>query len=228
MPVEGVPHPAEEAALLAQLGDVLAAGFGEVAEHALLIGRQLGGRLDVEVHEEVASALAAQVRDALAADAQGAGRLGAGLDLDRLLAVQRLDREAGAEGGGGHREGHAAVQVVALAGVDVVRALVDLDVEVAGRAAAGADLALLGQADAHAVLDAGRDLHGQRAAGPDAAVAGAGRAGVRDDRAVPLADLAGARRDDLAEERALDALHLAAAAAGLTGGQMGTGRGARA
>src|SRR4051794_19980186 len=80
--VEGVPHPAEEATLLAQLGDVLAAGLGEVPQHALLLGGELGRGPDVEVHEEVAAALATQVRDALAADAQRAGRLGARLDLD--------------------------------------------------------------------------------------------------------------------------------------------------
>src|SRR3712207_6174597 len=62
----------------------------------------------------------------------------------------------------------------------------------------------------------------------DAAVAGAGGAGVRDDRAVPLAGGAGAARDDLAQEGALDALHLAAAAARLAGGQVGAGRGAGA
>src|SRR3954470_15543438 len=223
MSVERVAHPAEEAALLAQLGHILPARLGEVAEHAFLVGGQLGRRLDVEVHEEVPAALAAQVRHALAADAQRAGRLGAGLDLDGLLAVQRLDRQPGAERRGGHREGDAAVQVVALAGVDVVRAFVDLDVEVAGGSAARADLALLGQADAHAVLDAGRDLDGERAAGADPAVAGAGGTGVRDDRAVALADLAGPRRDDLAEEGALHGLDLAAPAAGLAGGQVGAG-----
>ena len=39
-----------------------------------------------------------------------------------------------------------------------VRQLVDLDVQVAGRAAAGADLALAGEPDPHAVLDARRTL----------------------------------------------------------------------
>ena len=57
------------------------------------------------------------------------------------------------------------MQVVALAGEDVVRPLVDLDVEVAGRAAAGADLALPGEPDPHAVLDAGRDLDGEACGG---------------------------------------------------------------
>ena len=56
------------------------------------------------------------------------------------------------------------MQVAAVAGERLVRLLGDLDVEVAGRAAAGADLALAGQPDAHAVLDAGRHVDGDRAA----------------------------------------------------------------
>ena len=57
-----------------------------------------------------------------------------------------------------------------------VRQLVDLDVQVAGGAAAGADLALARELDARAVVDTGRDLHRQGAAGADPAVAGALRA----------------------------------------------------
>ena len=76
--------------------------------------------------------------------------------------VLRLQR--GAERGGGHRQRDPAVQVLAVAGEDVVRPLVDLDVEVAGRAAAGADLALAGEPDPHAVLDAGGHLHRDGAA----------------------------------------------------------------
>ena len=140
------------------------------------------------------------------------------VDVDDLLAVQRLDGQAGAERGGGHRHGDPAVQVVALAREHVVRPLVDLDVQVAGRAAARADLALTGQADAHLVLDAGRDLDGQRPAGADPAVTGAGGARVRYHRAVPAAGGARAGRHHLAEERPLDRLHLATAAADVTGG----------
>ena len=50
------------------------------------------------------------------------------------------------------------MQVVAAPLEDRVRALDDLDVEVAGRAAAGADLALAGELDAGAGVHAGRDL----------------------------------------------------------------------
>ena len=92
---------------------------------------------------------------------------------------------------------------------------VHLDVEVAGRAAAGADLALAGELDPGAGVDAGGDLHRQRAARADPAVAGALPARLGDDRAEAAAGGAGPHRADLAEERALQVHGLAAAAAGL-------------
>jgi hypothetical protein len=120
------------------------------------------------------------------------------------------------------------VQVVALAGEDRVLALDDLDVQVAGRAAARADLALAGQPDPHAVLDAGRHLDGQRPPGADPPVTAALAARVLDDRAEAAAARAGAGRHHLAEERALHLLHLAAALAGVARRRVGAGGGALA
>ena len=136
-------------------------------------------------------------------------------------AVQRLQRHLGAERRRRHREGDRAVQVVAAPLEDRVRPLVDLDVQVAGGAAAGADLALAGELDARAVVDPGRDLDGERAAGADPAVAGALGARGRDDGAEALALRARPGRHDLAEEGPVHLRHLAAAAAhvaGLRGG----------
>ena len=102
-----------------------------------------------------------------------------------------------------------------------VRQLVDLDVQVAGGAAAGADLALARELDAGAVVHTGRDLDREGAAGADAAVARALRARGRHHRAEALALRAGARGHDLAEEGPRHLRHLAAAAAhvaGLRGG----------
>ena len=64
-----------------------------------------------------------------------------------------------------------------MAGEGRVRLDVDLDVEVAGRAAAGADLALAGELDAGAVVDTGGDLDRQGAARAHPAVARALTAG---------------------------------------------------
>ena len=148
--------------------------------------------------------------------------------VEVLVAVERLQLQRGAQRGGGHRQGDPAVQVVAVAGEDVVRPLVHLDVQVAGGAAAGADLALAGQPDPHAVLDAGRHLHREGAAGPDPAVAGALGHGLGMTLPVPGRSGRAGWSIDLAEERALHALHLAAAAAGRAGRRVGAGRGAGA
>src|SRR5581483_10146372 len=95
--------------------------------------------------------------------------LGAGPDVDLLHAVQGLQRHLRAEGRRGHRDRDRAVQVVAAPLEGLVRQLVDLDVQVTGRTATGADLALTGELDPRAVVDTGRDLHGQGPAGADAA-----------------------------------------------------------
>src|SRR5690606_24613228 len=213
---------------LAQLGDLLAPESRKLPQQPLLLRVELGRRTHVQVHVQVAAPVASQTRHPARPQPQRRPGLGARFDVDDLFAVQRLDRQPGAQRRRGHRHADSAVQVVALAGEDIVRPLVNLHVKIAGGATARAHLPLLRQTDAHAVLDARRNLDGQRAAGPDPAVAATGRAGVRDDRAVPLADRAWAGRDDLAEEGALDGLHLAAPATRLARGQVGAGGGSGA
>ena len=109
------------------------------------------------------------------------------------------------------------MQVVALALEDRVRPLDDLQEQVAGRAAAGAGLALAGQLDMGAVLDAGRDPHLDGAPRPDPAVGVALGARLADDRAEAAA--AGARPGGhhLADERPGDLADLAAAVADVAG-----------
>ncbi len=126
----------------------------------------------------------------------------------------------------GHRHGDLTVQVVAVAREGRVRGDVDLDVEVTGGSATGADLALVAELHPGAVVDARRDLDGQRAARPHPAVAGALAAGVGDDRAETTAGRAGTKGPDLAEERPLHVGDLALAAAGLARDRLGARRGA--
>ena len=76
------------------------------------------------------------------------------------------------------------MQVDAVTGELLVLQLAHLDVEVAGCAAAGADLALAGQADPDAVADARRDVRTDGPAGTHPAVAVALAARLRDDLAV--------------------------------------------
>src|SRR5699024_1743816 len=108
-----------------------------------------------------------------------------------------------------HRHPHGAVQVLAVADEHRVGALVDLDVQVAGRTAAGADLALAGQTDAHAAAHTGRDLGRDGATLADAPLTGALAARVGDDLAGARTGRARAAGHDVAQQQTLDGLDLA-------------------
>src|SRR5947209_8163824 len=121
-------------------------------------------------------------------------------NLNLSLAVERLELDGGAQSCRRHRQRHGAVQVVALALEHRVRPLDDLDVEVASRTTARADLALTGELNARARVHTAGDLDLQRTTGADAPFASALHARVRDDRAEAHALRAGTRRHHLAEE----------------------------
>ena len=87
-----------------------------------------------------------------------------------------------------------------MPGEDLVLGNVDLDVQVAGRAAAGTDLALARQLDAVARVDTGGDLDVDGPAGPNPAVARALAARVGDDGAEAAAGGARPHRAHLAQE----------------------------
>ena len=167
-------------------------------------------------------------RDAAVFDGDDVGALRARLDLDRDVAVEGLDRGRRAEDRVGHLHLECRQEVVAVAAVDVVVLNLDLEVEVAVRAAGGADLALAGHLQADAGVDAGGDVDGDRAAGADATLGLAGRAGVRDDRAVAAAGAAGARGHHVAEERAHLAVDRPGAVADVAGLRAGARCAARA
>jgi hypothetical protein len=109
-----------------------------------------------------------------------------------------------------------------------MRLLVHFHIQVTGRASAGADLTLGGEADPHAVADTGGDLHADLAAGADPAVAHALVAGVGDHDPDTAAGRTGPRRHHLAEQGTLHGLHLTAAAAGVTRDRRGVAVGALA
>src|SRR2546428_4007038 len=114
------------------------------------------------------------------------------------------------------------MQVVAVALEYLVLLDVNLDIQIAGRAAVHARLAVAGRADPHAVVDAGRNLHFQRLVALDAAGAGTGRARLRNDLAGAVAFRAGL----LDAEKALLHPHLAVAAAGGASDRRSAGLGA--
>src|SRR6266542_3369115 len=126
-------EPGEEAGC--RRADGLAAQLGELAQQPLLLVGELVRGLYRELDQQVAAAAAVGVGDAALAEALHRARLGARVDLDGLLAVEGDQRERPAEGGHGHRHGQLADQVVVAPGEDLVGDHVELDVEVAGRAA---------------------------------------------------------------------------------------------
>ena len=102
---------------------------------------------------------------------------------------------------------------------------VDLNIEVTGRAAAVAYLALGGHADTHAIIDAGRDINGDIATLLHAAVTGAVIARIGDDLAKTLTLRARAGGHDVAQEAALHLLDFAHAIAVIAGNRLGLGLG---
>src|SRR6476619_1029559 len=100
--------------------------------------------------------------NALAAQSDRGVRLGAGLDLDLLLTVDRRHGDGGAECRLGDRDRRLVVELRPIATERWMRRHVDDDVQRAGRAAAGSDLALVGEPDLVALVDAGGDRHPQR------------------------------------------------------------------
>ena len=169
-----------------------------------------------------------EVRHALAAQPDLRRRLGAGLDLDLLVAVDRRDRDPRPERRLGDRHLGLVVELGAVALERRVRLDVDGDVQAARRAAARTDLALVRQPDLVALVDPGRDRHPQRPPALRPALAAARLARRLDDPALAAAARAGADVDHLAEHRLADRADLAAAVALRAGRGLGARLGAAA
>src|SRR5215207_4807504 len=175
--------------------------LGEAVERLLLLGREVLRHVDHEAVVDVPAAAAPERLWALAAQPLDRPVPGAAGHAQLLDAVERrhLDVRAADRLGDGDR--HLDLEVVALAPED--RRLLDAGdhVEVAGRTAAQAGLALAGQPDPRALLDAGGDVDLVLLELARAALALAGMAGVLDDG--PGAAAAGARTGDREQSLAL-------------------------
>src|SRR3954447_23805049 len=117
------------------------------------------------------------MRHTLAAQPDLGARLGAGLDLDLLLAVRRWDGQSGAQCGLRHRQWQFVEQLGVLSPQLRVWLQVHYDVQIAGHPTARRGLALARQADLVALVDARWHDDAQRAPALNAAVAVAGVAG---------------------------------------------------
>src|SRR6185312_12662281 len=201
------------------------AGLLELLEQLFLFGRQVGRRLDGDLDVHVAALGRAHDRHALGAQAELVAALRPGRDVDaRRPAVERRHLDGAAQGCLHHGDRHLAVHVRSFALEQRMPAHRQEDIEIAGRPAARARLALAAQANARAVLDAGWNVDLERLLAPHAALAGADLARLVDDLAGTVAGRAGA----LDGEEALLGADAAAAVAGRALVRLGTGFGARA
>src|SRR6185312_608199 len=229
--VERVPQPGEEPVLAgrepARRG-LLTPELGQLLEQRLLLLVELGRRLHRHVDDQVTAAGVVQVPHSQPVQRDDLAGLGARADVQVPGAVQRLHRQGRPERGGHHRDRDRAMEIVALALEDRVRPLHDLEEQVAGRPAAGADLPLARELDMRPVLDARRDPDLDGTAGAYPAVRVALGAWPPDDGAVAAAGGTRPGGHHLAEEGPGDLAYLAPARAHVAGLGMGPGRGALA
>src|SRR4030095_8994928 len=148
-------------------------------------------------------------------------RRGAGLDLDRLLAVKGLQGDAAAEGGHRHRHLDAADQVVAAPVEDRVGVHGQLDDQVPWGPAELAGVAAALVADLAAVLEARGNVDGEGGVLHQQPLALALRAGRADLLAGAGAHRAGGGGAQLAEQRLADGALLAGAVAARADGRLG-------
>src|SRR5690606_11755153 len=177
----------------------------------------LGGEVDRGLHHhaaiQVTRCAAADRAHALATQAEHLATLGLGGNADLGFAVEGRHVDHVAQCSLGDADRHVAVQVVAVAVEDRMLAHAHFHVEVAGRRARRAGLALAIEADAIATVDAGGNLDREDLLVLDAAGAVALAAGV----AHHLATTSAFRTGLLHGEDATLETHLAVAVAGGAG-----------
>ena len=177
---------------------------------------------------QVPAALAAQAPHAQAVEHDLVPGLAAGLDGDVLLTVKGLQREDGPQGGRGHGHAQLGVEVVAVALEELVRLLVDLQVEVAVGTTGRTCLTAPRHADTGTGGHPGGDGDLQVLAHAGAPLTGAVLAGGDDNRAIALAARARRGGHHLTQQGAGHALDVADAVALRAGDWLGAGRAARA
>src|SRR5581483_9366947 len=217
---DGILDLLQEPLVLVPL-DLGAERLGQPLQQPPLLVREVGRRHDVQAHLQVAAARGAQVGNPLAAQAHRPAALRAGGDTEPRRLVERGDLDLGAERRLRDVDRQVEEQVVALAAEIAVLLHVDIDVQVARRAAGAARLALAGQPDLRAVVNARGHRHPQAPRGRHPPAAAAGVAGRGHDAALALAAVTQADVHELAEDRLRGAAQLAGAAAARTGGRVG-------
>jgi len=132
--------------------------FLEVPDDLALLRRQMHRRLDGDTAEQVAAWSTADGLHAFVAQPENASRLRLRRNLDRYIAVERRHDECAAERGRRKADRHLTREVLTVALEDRVVADMDLDVEIARRAARTPSLSFARETDAIARVDTGRHL----------------------------------------------------------------------
>lgn len=209
---------------------VLSVEGGELAEQVLLLFAELARRDDDDADMLVADAVAAQMRNSFAFEAEEGTGLGACRDLELHLLGQRWDLNLVTQCRLSERQGNLAHNIVVLALEEIMILHTDHNVQISGRAAACAAFAFTGHAQLCAVIDTGRDTHMNLALSLHLALACAGGAFLFDDFACAAAIRAGTAVTHLSKRCILHEFLLSAAVADGTGLRLRTrlGSGAEA
>src|SRR5688572_7004271 len=135
---------------------------GELLEEMALLLRERRGDLHNHVHVVITASTAVEKLHAFAPHAEHLIRLRPGRHLQRLLAVDRVDLDLGAERGLGEADGMLGVNVVVAALKLRVFTHGDEHVEITGGTAVPSGLTLAGNTQARSVIDPSGNLHGNR------------------------------------------------------------------
>src|SRR5579883_55296 len=136
-----------------------AASAGELFKKGALLAGKMHGENHYDTRIEVAATLAAQVRHALAPQAENSSVLCLRRNLQRQLATIRHGySDLTAENGRDQINIDVGIEIIALAFVERVWFDGDDEVKIAARPAVVAGLAFTGHTDAGAVIHAGRYL----------------------------------------------------------------------
>ncbi len=174
-------------------------------------------------NEQIAAAVASQMRHALFFDAKGSAVLGARRNRVRDLAFQRWNLNLIAERGLRKVNGQVEQEVGALALKNWMRLDTDDDIQIAGGTISQPGFAFAGKPNLRAIVDAGWNGDGEFARALDALVAFARRARRRNDFAGAFAPWAGCYIDKRSKNRLLDAPHFAGTLALRTTNRRGAG-----
>src|ERR1019366_5256499 len=174
---------------------------------------ELRRRLHFHLNVQIAPAMSVEHRYALALHPERCPGLRALGNFQHVFAIERGDRNLRSQPRLRERNGNGAIQVLAFALEERMLLGMQYYVEIAGRSAIKAGLALARVQHARPFLNSRGDFYRDRALARNAALASALRAGIDDQFARTLAGAAGARDG----EEALLITHLPAPGAGGAG-----------